>query len=203
MDGVLVDSEVHWRRLEDSFLRSMVPHWNAELQQLVLGMSAYDVHEFLCRKHGLDITRSEFVGRYHDVAQLVYGERCSLIDGAQTTLSALKNSNINIGLASSSPRPWIDMMVDRFSIRSFFNKIISSDDIEGRSKPEPEIYLKAAKLLGVDPKNCLAIEDSEKGIASATRAGMYCIGFKNGFNEHQDLSRADTVIDGFKEFKLP
>jgi beta-phosphoglucomutase-like phosphatase (HAD superfamily) len=90
-------------------------------------------------------------------------------------------------------------VLQRFDLLESFKVVVSADELEGNGKPSPAIYLLTAKRLGVSPDRCIAIEDSKNGVLSAKNAGMFCIGFRNGFNDEQDLSRADMVIQRFVE----
>ena len=85
-----------------------------------------------------------------------------------------------------------------FNLGKFFKTIVSGYEVEN-GKPAPDIFLYAAKRLGVQPEDCIVIEDSENGIEAATSAGMKCIGFRNLNSGKQDLSSADMVMDSFSE----
>ena len=197
MDGVIVDSELHWKAVEAEFLQGLVGRWSDEDQRGIIGMSLYDIHARLVDNYGLSQSREEFVHFYKDLSKVIYGERASLIPGFSETIQALVQRGTPIGLASSSPHSWIGMVLDRFALRSHFKVVVSSDDVDGRGKPAPDIYLFAADAIGFDPTRCLAIEDSSKGIKSAKAAGMRCFGLRNGHNDDQDLSESDAVLEGF------
>ena len=197
MDGVIVDSELHWKAVEAEFLQGLVGRWGDDDQRGIIGMSLYDIHARLVDNYGLTQTREEFVHFYKDLSKVIYGERSGLIPGFSETIQALVGSGTTIGLASSSPHSWIGMVLDRFALRGHFRAVVSSDDVQGRGKPAPDIYLFAADALGVRPRKCVAIEDSSKGIRSAKAAGMCCFGLRNGHNDDQDLSEADGVLEGF------
>lgn len=198
MDGVLVDSELHWKTVESGFLQEIVPHWSPELQKSILGMSIYQLYDLLCAKHGLALSREEYLDRYKDLSKSIYMERCSLISGSRECAERLAAAGVRLAVASSSPRSWIRMVVERFALDALFPVQVSSDDVQSRGKPAPDIYLYAVERLGLPPAHCAAIEDSEKGIRSAVSAGLYCIGFRNGFNDAQDLSRAGRIVSTFE-----
>ena len=116
----------------------------------------------------------------------------------------MRSAATPVALASSSPANWIDIVLDRFDLRESFDAVVSADVLDGkRGKPEPDIYLLTASRLREDPKRCIVIEDSKNGILSARAAGMYCIGFRNGFNQEQDLSAANMLIDSYAELDMP
>ena len=194
MDGVLVDSEVHWKQVESEFLGGLIPGWSPEDQRSILGMSAYDVHALLVDRYGATLTRDEYVSYYSKMSRTIYGERSRLLDGAVESLASFRREGIPLALASSSPHDWINIVLERFELREYFNQIVSSDDVEGKGKPAPDIYLLTATKLGLAAANCVAVEDSTKGVASAKAAEMRCIGYRNGFNEHQLLDAADCIV---------
>ena len=199
MDGVIVDSEVHWKTTEGFFLQSLIPAWNINDQDKIIGLAVHDVYKMLVETYQLQKTKTQFLELYQEMANEIYGQKVSLIEGFTELLSALNKNNIPVALASSSPKPWIDIVLQRFKLLKSFKVVVSADELEGNGKPSPAIYLLTAKRLGVSPDRCIAIEDSRNGVLSAKNAGMFCIGLRNGFNDEQDLSRADMVIQRFGE----
>lgn len=199
MDGVIVDSEIHWKTTEGYFLQSLIPTWSMTDQDKILGLGVHDLYALLASTYQLQKTKEQFLELYQEMANVIYGEKVSLIEGFTELLSALHAKHIPVALASSSPWTWINIMIERFNLRESFQAIVSADELEGEGKPSPAIYLLTAKRLGVSPTRCIAIEDSKYGVLSAKNAGMYCIGFRNGFNDEQDLSRADMIIQHFAE----
>jgi HAD superfamily hydrolase (TIGR01509 family) len=197
MDGVLVDSELHWTEIQSDFLRGLLPKWTDEDQLRLIGLSANHVYELLVKDYGLGQSIEEYFSYYEGITKEIYGKRTQLIPRVENLLHELRDNGIPLALASSSPHAWISIVLDRFGFRDLFEHVVSADDLGGVGKPHPGIYLKTSELLEVAPSECIAIEDSNKGVASAVAAGMTCVGIKNGFNEHQDLSQADVVIEGF------
>ena len=97
-------------------------------------------------------------------------------------------------IASSSSRDFISLVVDRTGIRQYFDAFISGQELP-ESKPNPAIYLLTAQTLGVEPSECIVLEDAHLGVEAAKRAGMRCIGYRNPNSGAQDLSKADVVVD--------
>ncbi len=191
MDGVLVDSECHWKVVECEFLASLVPTWNHDWQQRIIGMSLVDVHRLLVEQHNCTLSRSELVEFYQPKAREVYGEQSTLLPGAYEFVECVRSSGMKTALASSSPRNWIEIVLSRFDLHEQFDQVVSSDDVAGVGKPSPQIYLEVSRRLGCEPERCVAVEDSKNGVLAAKLAGMLCIGFRNGANATQDLSQAD------------
>jgi HAD superfamily hydrolase (TIGR01509 family) len=197
MDGVIVDSELHWKSLEGFFLRSLIPTWSAADQGRIIGLSLPNAYALLKQEYGLQKDEQEFVAQYHDMATQIYRDKAQLLPGFSQTLAYLHEQNIPVAVASSSHRSWIEIVLDKFDLRGAFQVVVSADEVGGQGKPAPDIYLYTAGKLGVKPEECTVIEDSRNGVLSAKSAGMFCIGLRNGFNEEQDLSAADVVIEGF------
>jgi HAD superfamily hydrolase (TIGR01509 family) len=202
MDGVIVDSELHWKSLEGYFLQSLVPTWSAADQGRIIGMSLPNTYKLLKDEYGMEKDEQEFLAQYHIMATEIYKEKAQLLPGFSQTLAHLHKQNIPVAVASSSHRSWIELVLDKFDLQSAFQVVVSADEIGGKGKPAPDIYLYTANKLGVKPENCTVIEDSQNGVLSAKSAGMFCIGLRNGFNEEQDLSAADVIIEGFRQLDL-
>ena len=200
MDGVIVDSEIHWKTTEGFFLQSLIPGWSTNDQDRIIGLGVLDLYTFLVDTYHLQKTKEQFLAIYQEMANDIYGKKVSLIDGFTELLTALNTNLIPVALASSSPTSWINIMLERFHLRDSFQVVVSADELEGVGKPSPAIYVLTATRLGVRPDRCIAIEDSKNGVLSAKNAEMFCVGFRNGFNDEQDLSRADMIIHHFAEF---
>jgi HAD superfamily hydrolase (TIGR01509 family) len=123
------------------------------------------------------------------------------IPGISELLEEIKTAHLPIAIASSSPKIFIEAVVEKIGIRQYFKVLISGEEIE-RSKPEPDIFLKAALLLNVNPSECLVVEDSKSGTIAAKKAGMKCIGYQNFNSGNQDLSNADLIVNDIKEIDI-
>lgn len=119
------------------------------------------------------------------------------MDGALDLLSRL-HGKLNIALASSSYRDAVDGVLAGLGIAHFFEVIVTGLDV-AQVKPAPEIFLKAADLLGVTPAECLVLEDAEKGIVAAHRAGMRSIAVPNDYTRHHDFSKATRICNSLTE----
>jgi len=203
MDGVIVDSEIHWKSVEGYYLRQIIPGWTEEDQGRIVGISLDNLFTMLRGEYGYSGSEEEFLETYHANARRIYTEKVQLLPGFETLLVLLHEKGVRLALASSSPRDWIDWMLDRFGLRRAFDITVSAEEIEGEGKPSPAIYLHTARALGVDPARCVVVEDSRNGVLSARAAGMYCIGLRNGFNDDQDLSGANIVVKGLEEIDWP
>jgi HAD superfamily hydrolase (TIGR01509 family) len=121
--------------------------------------------------------------------------------GYHPLMERLTTEGYRRGLASTSSRDWVDFVVEGLGVRLQFEAIIAGDEVAAR-KPAPDVYLRAAERLGVPPAECVALEDSAPGIASAKAAGMACIAIPNRVTVHHDLSAADRQVAHLGEVTL-
>lgn len=200
MDGVIVDSEHQWKQIERPFFQEIVPGWTEEDFERIVGLGVMDLYCLLVKEYRMAMPQDRFLQRCSDVAEEVYCRRVCLAPGIEHFLSELEKQDLPVALASSSSRPWIKMVLDRFELHSRFKATVSVDDVGGEGKPAPAIYYRARAMLGVCAENCLAVEDSFYGVLAAKRADISCVvGFRNGGNAEQDLSLADFEVSGFGE----
>ncbi|MNO50177.1 2-deoxyglucose-6-phosphate phosphatase [compost metagenome] len=123
------------------------------------------------------------------------------IEGIRELILNIKSRNWLVGIASSSPRVFIEEVVSKFGIAEYFDCIVSGEEVP-HGKPAPDVYLEAALQLGVEPQECLVLEDSRNGIVAAKAAGMGCIGYVNLNSGNQDLSQADSIVKKIADINL-
>lgn len=198
MDGVIVDSESHWHPTERDFIKGLTGATvEEETMKKITGMTVFDEYSLLKGIYGLSISKEEFTSSYNEMANEIYKQKVSSIKGCLDLIKQLNISKFRLGIASSSPRSWIEIVTQRFGLSEYFDVIVSGNETE-RGKPDPEIFLKASQKLGKNPNKCLVIEDSENGVLAAKAAGMKCIGFKD-HKSCQDLGKADYIVNKMEE----
>lgn len=199
MDGVLVDSEpLHYKA---NYL-TMKENFGIELdyeyyKQFIGSTVAYLWNKI---KEDFHITQysADELNKINDktLEYLVRTEGYPPVKGAADFVKELKNQGYKIAVASSSKRFKIMDNLSMLGILDCFDAIISGAELL-RPKPFPDIFLKAAKELGVSERECLVIEDSENGVRAAAAAGIACAGFLNPSSGNQDLSVADYLFEDF------
>jgi HAD superfamily hydrolase (TIGR01509 family) len=196
MDGVTVETAGAWRDIERTEILPAATAGTAPAEA-IRGLSAADAYDRLAAMDGVDLTvdAGGFDDLYTDHAADVYRTRARLLPGYDDLLGRLRSEGLAVGLVSASRRAWVEMVLDRFDLHDAYDVVVSSSDIDGPAKPEPDIYLVATAHLGVPPARCLAVEDSPHGIAAATRAGTTCLALRGDGNGDSDLSAAATVLD--------
>ncbi len=195
MDGVLVDSEDYWVEFErEDLFPDAVPDDDVDLAE-TSGMNFRDIYEYLEDEYGTAITREEWIERFNEAAEEIYTERVDLLDGTHELLEQLNEENIPTAVVSSSPHDWIGMVLKRFDLEGEFDRVISADDIDAASKPEPDVFEHAADEVGVPAEECVVVEDSENGIEAAARAGTVVVAYRIDAHGDIDYSPADEVVD--------
>jgi len=117
-----------------------------------------------------------------------------MYEDALATLRALAEQGVAIAVASSSGRIHVDRVLDRGGIADLVDAIVSVDDVE-RPKPDPEPYLRAAELVGVQTQDCTAVEDTPVGVAAAKAAGMFTVAVVRAHHDAAELVTADRVVE--------
>lgn len=199
MDGVIIDSEV----IYIDFFQKVLQDFDVEISEEDLfslaGLSQQKTDEFLKSKlHRKPEEVYSLMKKYIDDDKINYSS--IVMDGFYPLLKELKRKNFKIALASSSPKKTIKNVLEELDIKDEFDAVISGEDFK-ESKPNPEIYIKTCEILGVRPKDAIAIEDSDYGIDSAKNAGLTVIARReNRFNFKQD--KADFIVDNLQDIKL-
>jgi beta-phosphoglucomutase len=179
MDGVLVDSaEAHQRAWEQLGCEVGTPFTAALFQQTFGQRNASIIPLWLGARGTRAITAErldELAGRKEALyREFVRQGVVRIYPGVSTLLSQLRTLGARVAIASSGPRANVSLLVDTIGVRAVVDATVASEDVT-RGKPEPEVFLKAAEQLGVDPPRCAVIEDSTHGIAAAKRAGMLAV----------------------------
>lgn len=185
MDGVIVNSEFHWASLETRYYRER-GFADGDISQQIVGLSPIDAYLVL-RRHGLCIARDQFLKDFDRLAEKVYKDLCDLLPDLYETISALHQTGYIVALCSSSPKSWINMVLDRFDLRKFLSIVVSAQDCDDIGKPHPAVYEEVLRQAKCEPYEALAVEDSENGIRSAQAAGLTAIGLLNGHNTETQL----------------
>ena len=196
LDGVLLDSEQRWNEAKEALVRETGGTWVPEAARTMMGMSSPEWTRYLRDELGVPLPVEEIGPAVVAEMERRYREQLPLIPGAVEAVRALADE-WPLGLASSSNRPIIDLVLAEAGIADRFAATVSSEEV-GRGKPAPDVYLEAARRLGVDPAACVAIEDSTNGIRAAVAAGMTVIATPNAeLPPAQDaLDLAAAVVDG-------
>ncbi|MBI5391731.1 HAD family phosphatase [Candidatus Woesearchaeota archaeon] len=200
-DGTLADTEPCWSQADKMLLSEYKIKYNDELKSRLTGRSQKECVGIFIEEYGLSITVEEGVRKRLLALRRVYinvGD--VLMPGAREVIKEMRERKIKMAIASGSPLGILKEIVKKQGIYNCFEEIISSDEVR-KGKPAPDIYIEAAKKLGVKRENCVVIEDAQAGVIAAKEAGMFCLVIPNKYTKDQDFARADKIINSLKEIK--
>lgn len=203
LDGVLVDSEpLHLRAANRVLERYGCAISEAEYIGYI-GLGERATWKQWKRRYGLAPPVDELVAAHSAERCRAIAAGVEPIPGSVALARDLHAAAVPLAIASSSTRPVIDALLEALGVSALFPVRVSGEDPEvSRSKPAPDVYLAAARHLGVAPAACLAIEDSEPGVRAAVAAGMHCVAVPNRWTRHQDFSAADAVLADARYLRL-
>jgi HAD superfamily hydrolase (TIGR01509 family) len=199
LDGLLLDTEQVWDEVREALTRERGGRWHDGAQADMMGMSSTEWSRYMHDELGLAEPAEELNRLVVERMQERYADRLPLIDGAVDAVRRLAE-RWPLGLASSSNRPLIDLALREMGVAPLFAATVSSEEVE-RGKPAPDVYLEAARRLGVRPDDAVAIEDSANGIRAARAAGMRVIAIPNSHfpPPPEALADADVVLESLAE----
>jgi HAD superfamily hydrolase (TIGR01509 family) len=177
LDGLLLDTEQVWDEVRESLTRERGGRWHDRAQADMMGMSSTEWSHYMHDALALADPPEELNRLVVERMQERYRQALPLVDGAVDAVRRI-GAYWPLGLASSSNRPLIDLALELMGVGELFRATVSSEEVE-RGKPAPDVYLEAARRLGVAPQRAVAVEDSGAGISSATSAGMQVIAIPN------------------------
>jgi HAD superfamily hydrolase (TIGR01509 family) len=199
MDGVLVDSEHIWDQVREQLARERGGRWSDRAQADMMGMSSVEWSRYMHDVIGLAEPPEKISDEVVRRMQARYERDLPVVPGAVAAVRRLAGA-YRLGVASSSNRPLIDAVLSVTGLAPLFEATVSSEEV-ARGKPEPDVYLEAARRLDVEPARAAAIEDSTNGIRSARAAGLRVIAIPNRRYAPPDdaLALAHVVLSSLDE----
>ena len=177
LDGVLLDSEQVWDDVREQLARERGGRWHDRAQADMMGMSSTEWSRYMHDEIGLPETAEEINAEVVRRMLDRYDRDLPVIDGAVDAVRRLA-PHFRLGVASSSNRPLIDAALGAAGLADAFAATASSEEVP-HGKPSPDVYLEAARRLGVAPGRSVAVEDSASGIRSARAADMRVVAIPN------------------------
>ena len=202
LDGVLLQSEEVWDAVRESYVRERGGRYDEEVQRAMMGMSAPEWSRFLHEEAGVPQEPGTINREVVERMLEEYRRELPLLPGAEEAVRRAAAA-LPLGLASSSNREIFDAVLDLAGLTDCFRATVSSEEV-ARGKPAPDVYLEAARRLGVPPGRCAAVEDSHAGIRSAKSAGMRVVAIPNAAYppDAETLTLADAVVASLEELTL-
>ncbi len=206
LDGTIINSEHIWQKASELLIHKKSDHLSTDhikdLQGKLCGLGMFKACTLI--KNVCELTESveDLMEEKTFLAATMYKDQISFIDGFQTFHTQINELNLRTGIATNADDTTLDIAKETLKLEQFFGShIYGISKVGNICKPDPAIYLHVANKLNVDPKDCIAIEDSAHGIAAAQAAGMKCIGITTSNNERQ-TEHADIIVDTYKQINL-
>ena len=200
MDGTLLESTeadyLAWEKIFERYDNKLT----YEKYVTMLGIRSADViRDFLGFTDAGDVSRI-LVEKFNCFVEVVNEKPVKPVDSADKILKAAHASHLKVALATSSRKEKMQLLLTQLDFLQYFHATVTGEEVE-RSKPAPDIFLKAAERLGIPPANCVVVEDGPIGITAAKKAGMKCIAI-TATTEPAKLQEADLVIESYDDIDL-
>lgn len=191
LDGVLIDSEnLHYKAylqvLAEFDVRVTREEYGREW--IAGGRGA----EYAVRQYGLPVSPAELRARKDPIYHRILQDEVRLMPGVRPALERLQ-SRFALAVATNSNTADVGYVMQRFQLRPYFRAVVTREAYD-KAKPEPDAFRTAARILGIAPSRCVVIEDSQRGVLAAHRAGTHCIAVPHEFTADHDFSLADRVV---------
>ncbi len=201
-DGVLVDTEpIYFETLNTLFTNMDKPPLTPSEYGNFIGKPTSVTWEYLAERYDFTDSVDYQQSIYKDILKMALKDQMVLRDDARPILDSLADHKLGSVLVTSGSQEWTYYKLNILGLVDYFDCVVTGDDVAA-SKPDPEIYLLAAKKSGFDVSFSLAIEDSISGIESSKAAGLFTIGLKTPLTGSFDLSEADILVDNLSEIKI-
>jgi len=198
MDGVMIDSEPLWEKTERILLGRRRIEYSPDYRDRIVGLNQNDSGRLLIDTFELEESVEEIISERVRILISIYEKELETVGGLIPLLEDLKKSNYLLAVASSSPLRVINLVLDMFSLNDYFSSVVSGE-CTNNGKPHPDIYLHTANLLGLEPSECVAIEDSINGVLSAKASGMYCIAVPDKSLTPDRFKNADLIYQSLNQ----
>jgi len=195
MDGVLIDSmSAHFK----AWTEILSPYHKLTTKEFegYAGRGIGDIFSELQEKYSIPYSVDQWRKMKHKI-YLGLQDEINLFPNVLETLDDIKTRGLKMAVGTSETMRITENILIRLEIRKYFKAIVGSDQVK-KAKPDPEIFLKSAEALGVEPENAVVIEDAPSGVEAAKRAKMKCIAITNTV-EKEELSKADFIINDIKQ----
>ena len=201
MDGVLVNSEPEYRKIEGMLFKRVGLDPSSEEVKANAGKGQLEVWSGYKEKYGFPEDPHEVVRIESKIISKYYGsDRLAVISPSVELLKSCAKSGLKVAVATSSIEANAKTVIGKLGIEGHVHTIASGDMVQS-TKPAPDIFLLAAKRLGVKPEECIVVEDAKNGVAAAKTAGMKAVGYKAPHSD-QDLSASDIIVDSLHKITV-
>ena len=199
MDGTLLDSMHIWKDIDIEFLERFGYELPPTLQREIEGMSFRETACYIKDRFHLPPSIEEIMNIWNEMAFQKYSEEIFFKEGAFEFVKMLKEKGIRTAICTSNSRELVNAVAEHLGFLPYFDTIITSCEV-GAGKPAPDIYLEAAKRVGVAPEHCLVFEDIVTGLTAGKRAGMKLCAVEDVYSADQKEAKkamADYYVENY------
>ena len=204
LDDLMVDSHhLHLKAFDALLIRYGHKYGELpeELRAKFIGRRVIDILKEMARYFGIEESAESLQEERSSIFLKLAGKELKAMPGLIKSLKLFRLNNFKMALASSGVKDYISLVLDKFLIRDYFDAIVSGEDVKA-GKPNPETFLLACRKLGLNPQECLVLEDASVGVETAKNAGCRCIAVISPNTPAQNLLKADLVLDSLNEISI-
>jgi HAD superfamily hydrolase (TIGR01509 family) len=194
LDGLLVNSEDLYEQAGETVLRRRGKTYDAALREQMMGRPVVDALQLMIDCHSLTDPLEDLMCECREVLEALMATSLAPMPGVEELLDQLQAENVPVAVATSATREYADHVLTRLNLKHRFRFILTADDI-ARGKPDPEVYLLAAKRLGIAPFQMLVLEDSANGCRAAVAAGAFTVAVPNRHTREHIFAGARFIAD--------
>lgn len=198
MDGLMIDSEPFHFQAFSTVFNQFGLQFSKEENTKYIGMQDIDEAKDMVDKYLLPVTADELVKRKQAQFRRFLTQAIIPQPGLMKLLGKLQERKYKIGIASSSALEEIESVVNGLKINKYIDVYCSAEQVK-KGKPAPDVYLLAAKRLGVKPQNCLVLEDAPNGVRAGKAAGMKVFAIPSQYTKEGDFTQADKVLNSLSD----
>lgn len=201
LDGLMFNTEELYQEVGTELLRRRGYEFTQELLDQMMGRPSQVALQLMIDTHTLKATVEELLVETDEIFPAILRERLAPMPGLLDLLQALEQHDIPKGIATSSRRSFVERVLGTFNFQPRFHPILTSEDIK-LGKPDPEIYLKAAERLNIEPAEMLVLEDSQNGCRAAVAAGAIAVAVPGAHSSRHDFTGASLVATSLADERL-
>lgn len=193
MDGLMIDSERLYQQAQEELAERFKKKVKAEMNWKMMGRKPIESMKIFVKEHDIPIEAEKILKMRNDIMIEKLKNDLVPMPGLHHIVNTFYDK-LKLAVSTGAQKEFLDLVMDKLGIREKFAVLQDSDEIE-KGKPHPEIYLKTCEKLGLEPGQCIVLEDSSNGAMSAKRAGCYVIAIPSEYTKDQDFSFVNFIAD--------
>ena len=201
MDGVVADSEPTYLEAINVMLAPTGHRMSEQQYEEIIGSSIKHTWETILKTFGLQGDMEEYVRRYDQSLIDLLRQPRPTLPGVRELLAELRRLRLPAALATSSRKAWAEALLPATGLDGAFDAVVWREMVD-RAKPAPDLFLRAAELVEVEPARCIVLEDTVPGLEAAKAAGMLAIQVRSASTALPPQPLADIVLDSLERFPM-